>query len=126
MGDAERQQRSREGVRFVIDIEVRDVERFKTIATRCVEVSRTEPGTLVYDWYVDEATGRGRLYEAYESLEAVRAHASGPVFTEVGVPLMEVCTFVHMDAFGDVGDMATSPTFWPTTFWGAAFASIAD
>jgi quinol monooxygenase YgiN len=111
-------------VRFVIDIEVRDVERFKTIAAQCVEVSRGEPGTLVYDWYIDEEARRARLYEAYESLDALRAHSSGPVFTEVGPPLMDVCTFVHVEAFGDVGDMATQLPFWPTTFWGPAFASV--
>jgi quinol monooxygenase YgiN len=126
MSEADRQTRAREGVRFVIEIEVRDAERFKAIAARCVDVSRTEPGTLVYDWYLDEETGRARLYEAYESLQALRVHSSGPVFTEVGPPLMEVCTFVHVDAFGDVGDMAKHPTFWPTTFWGPAFASVAS
>jgi quinol monooxygenase YgiN len=125
MSETDRQLRASEGVRFVIEIEVRDIERFKAIVAQCVAVSRTEPGTLVYDWYLDEETGRARLYEAYASLEAVRVHSSGPVFTEVGPPLMEVCTFVHMDAFGDVGDMATQPTFWPTTFWGPAFASPA-
>jgi quinol monooxygenase YgiN len=117
--------RSNEGVRFVIEIEVSDIALFKETAARCVEVSRTEPGTLVYDWYLDEATGKARLYEAYESLDALRVHSTGPVFTDVGLPLMQCSTFVHVDAFGDVGDMADQSTFWPTTFWGSAFAALA-
>jgi hypothetical protein len=108
----------------VIEIEVSDVELFEQTVARCVEVSRTEPGTLVYDWYLDESTGRARLYEAYESLDALRAHSTGPVFTDVGLPLMQCSKFVHVDAFGDVGDLAQEGTFWPTTFWGAAFESI--
>ena len=117
--------RSDEEVRFVIEIEVSDVERFKAIAAECTAVSREEPGTLVYDWYLDEATGRARLYEAYESVDAVRVHSAGRVFTEVGLPLMEVCTFVHVDCFGDVGDLLAA-SFWPTTAWGSAFVSSND
>jgi quinol monooxygenase YgiN len=78
-----------EAVRFVLDIEVSDVERFKALVQRCVDISRDEPGTLVYDWYLDEATGKGRLYEAYASTEAVRAHGAGAVFTEVGPELIQ-------------------------------------
>jgi quinol monooxygenase YgiN len=115
--------RSDEEVRFVIDIEVKDVERFKEVVQKCVEVSRNEPGTLVYDWYIDEEKGRARLYEAYESLDAVKAHAAGPVFTDVGLPLMEIANFVHMDAFGDVGEFLKRP-LWPTTVWGPPFAAL--
>ena len=45
--------RDNEQLRFVIEIEVTDIERFKEIAEKCVEFSRTEPGTLLYDWYID-------------------------------------------------------------------------
>jgi quinol monooxygenase YgiN len=118
--------RVNEEVRFVIDIDVNDVDLFKMTAARCAEVSRAEPGTLIYDFYLDEATGKARLYEAYESLEALEAHSKGPVFTDVGLPMMECSTFVHVDAFGELGAMADRPTFWPTTFWGPAFASGAN
>jgi quinol monooxygenase YgiN len=117
--------RSDEEVRFVIDIEVKDVERFKQVVQACVEVTRKEPGTLVYDWYLDEENGRARLYEAYESIDAVKVHAAGPVFTDVGLPLMEISNFVHMDAFGDVGELLKQP-FWPTTVWGKPFAALKE
>ncbi len=116
--------RSDEAIRFVIDIEVRDVERYKEIAAACVAYSRTEPGTLLYDWYLDEEAGTARLYEAYASVAAVIAHATGPVFTEIGLPLMEVATFVRVDCFGDAGRLAEGPSFWPTTYWGVPFTSL--
>jgi quinol monooxygenase YgiN len=118
--------RENEGVRLVIEIEVDDIDLFKETAQRCVEVSRTEPGTLVYDWYIDEANGKARLYEAYESVEALRAHAAGPVFTDVGLPMMQCSTFVHVDAFGDFGEMAEQDAFWPTTYWGPAFVALTE
>jgi len=116
--------RADEQVRFVIEIEVSDIELFKTTAAACAEVSRSEPGTLVYDWYLDEATSKARLYEAYASLDALRIHTTGPVFTDVGLPMMECATFVHVDAFGDFGDAANRSSFWPTTYWGTAIASV--
>ena len=116
--------RENEGIRFVIEIEVSDIDAFVEGVEECVEISRDEPGTLVYDWYLDRETGKARLYEAYESLDAVAAHAAGPVFTDVGPRLLESCEFIHVDAFGDVGEMADRPTFWPTTFWGPAVAAI--
>jgi len=113
-------------IRFFIQIQVHDIGRFKAIATRCAEMSRAEPGTLHYAWYLDEVTGAGRLVEAYASVDAVLAHARGPVFTDVGVDLLETCTFVHMDAFGDTGRLSEGAQFWPTTFWGTPFTELAD
>ena len=75
---------------------------------------------------VDTETGRARLYEAYESVEALQEHIRGPVFTDVGPELLQTCTFLRVDAFGDFGDAADEPTFWPTTFWGPAFAALTD
>jgi len=119
--------RDGEQIRFVIDIEVHDVERFQQVARACVEASRDEPGTLVYDWYLDEKAGRARLYEAYASLDALRAHTEGPVFTKVGLPLMEISTFVHVDAYGDLEEpVAGQADFWPTTRWGAPFVALKE
>jgi quinol monooxygenase YgiN len=116
--------RSSQELRFVIEIEVSDLARFKELVHECVEISREEPGTFVYDWYVDEQGSSARLYEAYESPEALRAHVSGRVFREVGAKLMDVCRFIHLDAFGDFGSQAGGQALWPTTYWGAPIAAL--
>jgi quinol monooxygenase YgiN len=116
--------RSHEELRFVIDVEITSPARFRELVSQCVEISRKEPGTLVYDWYVDENGTKGRLYEAYASMDALRAHTKGRVFSEVGPMLMEVCKFTHVDAFGDIGPQAANPPLWPTTYCGAPFAAI--
>jgi quinol monooxygenase YgiN len=112
-------------IRFFVQIQVHDIDRFKAIAARCAEVSATEPGTLHYDWFLDEATGAARLVEAYDSVDSVVAHARGPVFTEVGPEMLEACTFVHMDAFGDTGRLSDGTQLWPSTYWGTPFAELA-
>jgi quinol monooxygenase YgiN len=107
-------------VRFVVQIE----ERFKAAAQRCAELSRAEPGTLLYDWFLDEASGQARLVEAYATVADVIAHARGPVFTDAGPEMMASCRFVHMDAFGDTDQLAGGPQFWPSTYWGRRFAGL--
>ena len=79
--------RDGEWVRFVIRFEVLDAERFREMAAAMVAVSRDEPGTVVYDWYLDEAAAKGTLYEAYSSAEALEAHGSGAVFTDLASAL---------------------------------------
>lgn len=112
-------------IRFVVQIQVHDLAAFKAAVTRAVAVSRTEPGTLLYDWFLDEVSGAARLVEAYDSVEAVLAHARGTVFTEVGPGLLHTCTFVSMDAFGDTGKLGDGAQFWPSTYWGVPFAELA-
>lgn len=111
-------------VSFVIDITVHDVEGFKAAVERCVEISRDEPGTLLYSWYLNEETGAARLYEAYADVDAVLAHARGPVFIEVGPELIATCRFDQMDAFGDVGRLAEGEPLWPTIYWGSPFSAL--
>jgi quinol monooxygenase YgiN len=116
--------RSTEGVRFVCEFEVTDAVKFKELVDQCVAISRQEPGTLVYDWYLDQERGIARLYEAYKSVDAVRAHVSGRVFTEVGPKMLEVCRFTNIDAYGDLREMQGEPEFAPTTWWGPAFSGL--
>ena len=37
----------------------------------------------MYDWYLNDEAHKACLYEAYESFEAIVAHAQGPVFTDI-------------------------------------------
>ena len=113
-------------IRCVLDLQVHDIPAFKEVAAACCEVSGREPGTLYYDWYLDEESGRARLVEGYESYEAIVAHATGPVVTDVGVRLLEACTFLHMDAYGDTSRLEDGPQLWPSTYWGPPIARLPD
>jgi quinol monooxygenase YgiN len=119
--------RTGEGMRLVIGFAVTDVARFEEMATAMVEASRAEPGTLVYDWYLDAGAGRACLYEAYESFDAIVAHSRGPVFTEIAPRYAGVFTVERVDVFGDARQMQAGGDVLgaPTTWWGAPFAALA-
>jgi quinol monooxygenase YgiN len=118
--------RDGEWVRFVIRFEVLDVDRFREMASAMVAVSRDEPGTVVYDWYVDEAAGTGTLYEAYASAEALRAHGSGAVFTELAPGYADAVRVAQVDAFGAADGLPRRDVLGaPTTWWGAPIAAVA-
>jgi len=108
-------------LRFVIDFDVIDTRAFRSAVAEAVAVSRDEPGTLLYDWYIDEAGAKARLYEAYESAAAIQAHAEGPVFTEIGPRLFESSRVAHIDAYGDPEVMKIAEILGPVTLWGEPF-----
>ena len=117
--------RDGEWVRFVIHFEVLDVGRFREMAGAMVAVSRDEPGTLVYDWYLDEQAKRGTLYEAYASNEALEAHGRGAVFTELAPRYLDALRVLSVDAFGEAADLPRRDVLRaPTTWWGAPIAAV--
>ncbi len=90
-----------------------------------VAVSRDEPGTVVYDWYLDEPAGKGTLYEAYASPEALRVHGSGAVFTELAPRYLDALRVISVDVFGAAADLPRRDVLGaPTTWWGAPIAAV--
>ena len=117
--------RDGEWVRFVIRFEVLDVDRFREMADAMVAVSRDEPGTVVYDWYLDEAVNTGTLYEAYASRDALQAHGRGAVFTELAPRYLDTVRVISVDAYGEAADLPRSDVLGaPTTWWGAPIAAV--
>ena len=116
-----------EWVRFVIRFEVLDADRFHEMAAAMVAVARDEPGTVVYDWYVDDAAGTGTLYEAYASAEALRAHGGGAVFTELAPRYADAVRVARVDAFGAADGLPRRDVLGaPTTWWGAPIAAVTE
>lgn len=119
--------RDGEWIRFVIKFEVLDADRFRTMSEAMVAVSRAEPGTVVYDWYLDDARTTGVLYEAYASRDALDAHTAGAVFTELAPQYLDALRVISVDAFGaapglDRRDVLGAPTTW----WDAPIAAVTD
>jgi quinol monooxygenase YgiN len=117
--------REGEWVRFVIRFEMLDPARFREMAEAMVAVSRDEPGTVVYDWYVDESTGTGALYEAYASSEALDAHTRGAVFAELAPKYADAVRVLSVDAFGEAAGLPRRDVLGaPTTWWGESVAAV--
>lgn len=119
--------REGEFIRFVIRFEVLDTGRFREMAEAMVAVSRDEPGTVVYDWYLDEAAATGTLYEAYASAEALKVHGSGTVFSELAPRYADAVRVAGVDVFGAADGMPRRDVLGaPTTWWGAPIAAVTD
>ena len=119
--------RNGEWIRFVIRFEVLDADRFREMAAAMVHVSRDEPGTVVYDWYFDEPAMTGTLYEAYASADALRAHGSGKVFTELAPRYADAMRVRSVDVFGAAEGMERRDVLGaPTTWWDAPIAAVTD
>jgi len=119
--------RNGEWVRFVIHFEILDLARFREMADAMAAVGRDEPGTLVYDWYLDEAAMKGTLYEAYASSDALEAHGRGAVFTELAPKYPDVVRFISVDAFGEAASLPRRNILGtPTTWWGAPIAAVSE
>ena len=117
--------RDGEWVRFVIRFDVLDVDRFREMAELMVAVSRDEPGTLVYDWYLDADGRAGTLYEAYESPAALEAHTSGSVFTELAPKYLDAVRVAGVDVYGEAPGLTRRDVLGaPTTWWGASIAAV--
>jgi quinol monooxygenase YgiN len=119
--------RDGEWVRFVIRFDVLDPARFREMASAMVAVSRDEPGTVVYDWYLDEAANKGTLYEAYASSEALRVHGQGAVFAELAPKYLDAVRVVSVDVFGEAAEMPRLDVLGaPSTWWGAPIAAVTN
>lgn len=118
--------RNPEGIRLVIEFAVADAARFREMAEAMAAVTADEPGTVAYDWYLDEERSVGVLYEAYADHAAIVAHATGAVFTDVAPEFTDAMTISSVQVFGDAerlqanGDVLGAPT----TFYGPAIAKI--
>jgi len=62
------------------------VEEFKALAARCVEIVRErEPGTLFYEWFMNDAASACVALDCYADLDAVMAHVEniGPLMRQM-------------------------------------------
>jgi quinol monooxygenase YgiN len=78
------------------------LEDFRRIGQDCIDIVRAnEPGTLRYDWFIDESRMECRILEKYESSEALMAHAGN-----LGDKLGELtgCCDVSLEIYGAPSD----------------------
>jgi quinol monooxygenase YgiN len=97
-------------VRFTVSLSIADgkFEAFEKIAESMLAASRSEPGTLGYDWCLSSDHRHCRLLEAYANADAVVAHLAGPV-VQVYVPkVLTVAELSSFEVYGDPGPKASA------------------
>ena len=92
-------------VRLTVDLTVNEgrLDAFMSIAETMTAGCRTEHGTLGYDWFSSGDKKRFRLVETYLNADAVLAHFTGPVVTQLVPQLAAVCSVDALEVYGDPG-----------------------
>jgi quinol monooxygenase YgiN len=92
-------------VRLTVNMTVNEgqLDAFKAIAATMTEGSKTEPGTLGYEWFAHPDDKRFCLLETYSNAAAVEAHFTGPVVQQWVPKLAAVCTVDGFEFCGDPG-----------------------
>jgi len=92
-------------VRLTVSFSVsgEQIEDFKSIAEALTAVSRSEPGTLGYEWFASADGKRFRLLETYTDASAIEAHFTGPAVQQWVPKLAAVCKVESFEIYGDPG-----------------------
>jgi quinol monooxygenase YgiN len=88
-------------VNFVVSGE--QLEEFKSVVQAMTAVSRSEPGTLGYEWFAGADGKRFRLVETYVDASAIEAHFMGPAVQQWVPKLAAVCKVDGFEIYGDPG-----------------------
>ncbi len=80
-----------------------ELEAFLEIAREMCAGSAKEPGTIGYEWFLSEDNKRCRLLETYLNADAVLAHFTGPVVTQLVPRLAALCQVDRFEFYGDPG-----------------------
>lgn len=86
----------------VVEISYRQgaLEEFKQICSQFIEkVKTSEPDTLVYEWYFNEAEKKCYVIESYRNSEALLAHLAN--IRDLYEPLFEVAEITRLEVFGN-------------------------
>ena len=92
-------------VHLLVELSIDDgeLEAFQNIAREMIAGSRTEPGTLSYEWYLHDDGKRCRLFETYATGDDLLAHFNGPVVQQLIPKLLEHSILDRLEIFGDAG-----------------------
>jgi quinol monooxygenase YgiN len=97
-------------VRLTVSISVTEaqVSAFKSVAAEMTQGTKSEPGTLGYEWFAGADGKRFRLVETYADASAVEAHFKGPVVQQLVPKLAAVCTVDGFEFYGDPGPVVSA------------------
>ncbi len=109
-------------IRVVVHFEIKPggLAEFERLARQAVDhVDAHEPETSTYDWYIADDGNNARIYEVYESPEALLTHLMGKVGTEILGPITQVATMTAVDIYGKPSEqLIEAASNFPATVFG--------
>ena len=111
-------------VRFAVSLAIHEgkLEAFKSVAHELIAGTRTEVGSLGYDWYLSSDQKHCRVLETYADENAVLSHLKGPVVQTLVPKLLEVASVNAFEVYGNPGAEASKML----VSWGAATFAFWD
>jgi quinol monooxygenase YgiN len=81
-------------VSWMLEVSIKpgQLDTFKTLAEDLVQSTRTEPGTLAYEWFLSEDNRSCHIYERYADSAAAMTHLGtfGEKFADRFMPLLDL------------------------------------
>lgn len=83
---------------FTLAIKPAQFPEFKTLIAQIVAATRQEPGTLVYEYSVNEEQSVAHILERY-NVDSVVSHVD-TTFAPFGARFLELCTITSLVVYG--------------------------
>ncbi len=84
---------------------IKDADDFRQA---CAETSQaieaTEPGTVVYEWFMDDAGKTATIHEWFVGNDGAKAHMNGLAVSKFMPKLLEASELAELHAFGDFNE----------------------
>lgn len=110
-----------EKIHVVVRFKIQEgkLEEFKNGSAECIEVTKKEPGALLYDWFIDEESMICTVIETYNDSEATLFHVGN--VNEPLSRLLEITEFsgeVFGNASKELSDALSQMNIKPIPFLG--------
>jgi quinol monooxygenase YgiN len=85
---------------WILEVEILpgQLENFRAVAGDLIASARTEPGTLAYEWHLNEAGTLCQIYESYRDSTAALIHVQS--FGPFAERFLQACRPVRFSVYG--------------------------
>ena len=87
-------------ISWLLEVEILpgQLENFRAVAGELIASTRTEPGTLAYEWHVNDVGTICHIYERYRDSAALVTHVQG--FGRVADRFLQACRPTRFSVYG--------------------------
>ena len=87
-------------ISWLLEVEIvpGQLDNFRAVAAELIASTRTEPGTLAYEWHLNDAGTLCHIFERYRDSAALVTHVQG--FGRVAARFMQACRPVRFSVYG--------------------------
>ena len=89
-----------DNIYWILKAEIKNgnLDELKRLAEECCEITKTEPGVMVYEWSIAEGLEILHIYERYLDSDAAMAHMAN--LSEKLPKLMDLVNVTEIECYG--------------------------